>query len=212
MSREITIAAEPREGRGKNEARRLRARGAAPAVLYGSGGSSVAVAVDPKEVNRILRSKSGPNTIFDVSVTNGETTPAMIVDWQHDPVKSTLLHVDLKRIDLSQRIRVNVPVHTLGDPQGVPILVSLLKDPEVNYVVPWSLGQIGDQAAVGPLVNALDDDSPSMRVLAIYALETLNAKEALPRLISLLDDHRLSNFGAQASVADAARAAIAKLR
>jgi Na+/proline symporter/ribosomal protein L25 (general stress protein Ctc) len=97
------------------------ARGSAPAVLYGSGGSSVAVAVDPKEVNRILRSKSGPNTIFDVSVTNGETTPAMIVDWQHDPVKSNLLHVDLKRIDLTQRIRVAVPVHTLGDPQGVKL-------------------------------------------------------------------------------------------
>jgi HEAT repeat protein len=62
------------------------------------------------------------------------------------------------------------------------------------------------------LIDALDDDSPSTRVLAIYALETLNAKEALPRLISLLDDHRRSNFGAQASVADAARAAIAKLR
>ena len=121
MSREITIVAEPREGRGKNEARRLRARGSAPAVLYGSGGSSVAVAVDPKEVNRILRSKSGPNTIFDVSVKNGETTPAMIVDWQHDPVKTTLLHVDLKRIDLTQRIRVNVPVHTIGDPQGVKL-------------------------------------------------------------------------------------------
>jgi hypothetical protein len=100
----------------------------------------------------------------------------------------------------------------LGDPRAVPILVSLLKDPEVNYVVPWSLGEIGDKRAVGPLIEALDDDSPSMRVLAIYALETLNAKEALPRLTSLLDDHRLSNFGAQVSVADAARAAIAKLR
>jgi HEAT repeat protein len=105
--------------------------------------------------------------------------------------------------------------HLLGDlrdPQAVPILVSLLKDAEVNSIVPWALGQIGDKRAVGPLLNALDDDSPSMRVTAIYALETLNAKEALPRLISLLDDHRMSNFGAQMSVADAARAAIAKLR
>jgi HEAT repeat protein len=100
----------------------------------------------------------------------------------------------------------------LRDPQAVPILVSLLKDPEVNYVVPWALGEIGDKRGVGPLIDLLDDDSPSMRVLAIYALETLNAKEALPRLISLLDDQRLSNFGVQASVADAARAAIAKLR
>jgi HEAT repeat protein len=67
-------------------------------------------------------------------------------------------------------------------------------------------------SAVGPLLEALDEDNPSMRVLAIYALETLNAREALPRLISLLDDRRKSNFGAQVSVAEAAEAAIAGLR
>jgi hypothetical protein len=105
--------------------------------------------------------------------------------------------------------------HLLGDlrdPQGVPLLVSLLNDDEVKSVVPWALGQIGDKRAIGPLLTALDDDSPSMRVLAIYALEMLDAQEALPRLVSLLDDRRRSNFGAQVSVADAARAAIAKLR
>jgi HEAT repeat protein len=82
----------------------------------------------------------------------------------------------------------------------------------VTGIVPWALGEIGDQRAVGPLLNALDDDSPSARVMAIYALEALKAKEALPRLIALLDDHRRTNFGAQVSVADAARAAIAKLK
>lgn len=106
-------------------------------------------------------------------------------------------------------------VHLLGDlrdPRAIPILVPLLKDPEVTSIVPWALGQIGDKRAIGPLLDALDDDSPSTRVLAIYALETLNAKEAVPRLIQLLDDHRKSNFGAQVSVAEAAKAAIAKLQ
>jgi hypothetical protein len=105
--------------------------------------------------------------------------------------------------------------HLLGDlrdPRAVPILVPLLNDKEVGSTVPWALGQIGDKRATGPLLDALDDESPAMRVLVIYALETLNASEALPRLISLLDDHRASNFGAQVTVADAARAAIAKLR
>jgi hypothetical protein len=105
--------------------------------------------------------------------------------------------------------------HLLGDlrdPRAVSILVPLLTDSEVSSIVPWALGQIGDKRAVGALLDALDDDSPSLRVLSIYALETLNAREALPRLISLLDDHRKSNFGAQASVADAAKAAIAKLQ
>jgi len=106
-------------------------------------------------------------------------------------------------------------VHLLGelrDPRAIPILIPLLKDADLNYKVPWALEQIGDKGAIGPLLDVLDDESPSMRVLAIYALETLNAREALPRLILLLDDHRTSNFGSQVSVADAARAAIAKLQ
>jgi large subunit ribosomal protein L25 len=121
MRKEITIEAQPRELRGKNEARRLRAGGSVPAVLYGAGRESVAVAVNPKEVNRILHSKTGHNTIFDVAVTGGETTPVMVVDWQNDPIKEYLLHVDLKRIDLNARIRVKVPVHTVGDPKGVKL-------------------------------------------------------------------------------------------
>jgi len=119
--KDITIAAETRDSRGKNEARRLRANSSAPAVLYGSGGESVAIAVDPKEIKKILHSKTGHNTIFDVAVKGGETTPVMIIDWQNDPIKDHLLHVDLKRIDLNKRIRVKVPVHTTGDPQGVKI-------------------------------------------------------------------------------------------
>lgn len=121
MRKDITIVAERRDSRGKNEARRLRASGSVPAVLYGSGGDAVAVAVNPKEVNRILHSKTGHNTIFDIAVTGGETTPVMVVDWQNDPIKDYLLHVDLKRIDLNARIRVKVPVHTVGDPKGVKL-------------------------------------------------------------------------------------------
>lgn len=121
MARDITIVAEPRSSRGKNEARRLRATGSAPAVLYGSAGEAVPVAVSPKELGRILHSKTGHNTIFNLSVKGGETTPVMIVDWQTDPIKDTLLHADLKRIDLTKRIRVKVPVHTTGEPKGVKL-------------------------------------------------------------------------------------------
>jgi len=105
--------------------------------------------------------------------------------------------------------------HVLGDlrdPRAVATLVSLLKDPETNSIVPWALEKIGDKRAIGPLLDVLEDDGPTMRVLAIYALEGLRATEALPRLTSLLDDHRRSNFGGRVSVADAARAAIEKLK
>ncbi|MCX6634992.1 MAG: 50S ribosomal protein L25 [Acidobacteria bacterium] len=119
MKQEITITAELRDSRGKNEARRLRAGGKIPAVVYGARQQSVAVAVSPKDLNRILRSKSGHNTIFNVDIQGRENTAVMIVDWQNDPVRENLLHADLKRIDLTQRIAVKVPVHTTGEPKGV---------------------------------------------------------------------------------------------
>jgi len=118
MRRDITIVAEPRELRGKNEARRLRARGLAPAVIYGAGKEAQAVAVNPKEVNKILHSATGHNTLFNVQ-TNGDTALVMIVDWQRHPLRENLLHLDLKRIDLNQRLKVKVPVATTGEPRGV---------------------------------------------------------------------------------------------
>jgi len=104
--------------------------------------------------------------------------------------------------------------HLLGDlkdPRAVPVLVSLLDEPEVNSIVPWSLGEIGDKRAVAPLIQALADSDPSMRVLAIYGLEQLHATDAIPALRRLLEDHQRTTFGNQVPVADAARAAITKL-
>jgi HEAT repeats len=76
----------------------------------------------------------------------------------------------------------------LKDSRAVPLLVPLLKDKEVNSIVPWSLGQIGDESAIPALIQTLDDKSPEMRVLAIYPLEKRKAKEAFPQLHDLLDD------------------------
>jgi large subunit ribosomal protein L25 len=121
MRKDLTVAAESRDSRGKNEARRLRAKGSMPAVIYGGPEGPAPVAVNPKELSRILHSKTGHNTIFNMTITGGETTPVMIVDWQFDPIKDSLLHVDLKRIDLNKRIVVKVPVVTQGDPNGVNI-------------------------------------------------------------------------------------------
>ncbi|HYP09028.1 MAG TPA: 50S ribosomal protein L25 [Bryobacteraceae bacterium] len=120
MRKDITITAEPRETRGKNEARRLRVRGLVPAIVYGIGSDPVSVAVDPKQVTGILKSGSGHNTIFDIDI-QGAKAPVMIVDWQHEPIKAKLLHVDLLRIDLSKKVVVKIPVHTHGEAVGVKI-------------------------------------------------------------------------------------------
>ena len=127
MRKEITVSAEPRKTRGKNEARRLRVKGFAPAVLYGAEREAVPIAVNPAELRRILLSGTGANTIFNLAVQGIEETPAMIVDWQSDPVRNHLLHADLKRIDLSKRIHIKVRVHTTGDPKGVKIQGGLLE-------------------------------------------------------------------------------------
>jgi large subunit ribosomal protein L25 len=116
----MSLEAQPRQAgsRGKNEARRLRKSGRVPAVLYGAKKDSVAVSVDPKGVSRILSSDSGHNTIFDLSV-DGERTKAMIVDWQYEPIKGALMHVDLKRIAMDQRLKVMVPIQLQGEAAGV---------------------------------------------------------------------------------------------
>jgi large subunit ribosomal protein L25 len=124
---DTVVAAQVRDTRGKNEARRTRRSGLIPGVIYGAFKDAVSVSVDPKAINKIIRSKTGYNTIFNVHVDGGETTPVMVVDQQYDPVKSHLLHVDLKRIDLTKRLRVSVPVHTKGEPAGVKTQGGLLE-------------------------------------------------------------------------------------
>ena len=127
MRRDITVAAEPRSLRGKNEARRLRVQGKIPAVVYGAYKDSISIGLNPREITAILRSKSGHNTIFNLSIQEVETTPVMVVDTQYDPVKGNLLHADLKRIDLGKRIRVSVPVITRGEAQGIKLQGGLLE-------------------------------------------------------------------------------------
>ena len=115
------IEGQVREGRGKGPARRTRLTGMVPAVLYGGKKDAISLTVDAKQVARILRSETGHNTIFTVTVANGGDEKAMVRDWQVDPISGKLLHVDLFRIAMDVRMRVMVPVHTFGEPQGVKL-------------------------------------------------------------------------------------------
>ncbi len=117
---QIVVEAAPREERGKNAARRIRRSGQIPAVLYGASAEPLAVAVNAKQVASILRSEAGHNTIFTVKLPGGEHR-AILKDWQVDPVKGSLLHVDMLRVAMDVRMRVKVPVHTFGEPKGVKL-------------------------------------------------------------------------------------------
>jgi large subunit ribosomal protein L25 len=115
----FTVEGKIREERGKNAARRTRLTGQVPAILYGGRKDSVALSVNGKQLSRILRSESGHNTIFTVQVAGANEERAILKDWQVDPVSGKLLHVDLLRIAMDVRMRVKIPVHTFGEPQGV---------------------------------------------------------------------------------------------
>src|ERR1700752_2745594 len=119
----------------KNQARRVRIDGKIPAVVYGAGKDSLSISVDPRVVTRILNSESGHNTIFDLAM-GGEKTKAMIVDWQYEPIKGKLLHIDLKRIALDKVLKVSVPIFLVGEAAGVKqeggIMEQMLREVEIE--------------------------------------------------------------------------------
>jgi large subunit ribosomal protein L25 len=129
------LEAQPRTAGTKNDARRVRRGGKVPAVIYGAGKAALSVSVDPRQVTRILHSQTGHNTVFDLTV-DGERTKAMIVDWQYEPIKGSLLHIDLKRIAMDQKLRVNVPIELVGESAGVKqqggILEQIAREVEVE--------------------------------------------------------------------------------
>jgi large subunit ribosomal protein L25 len=137
ISQEV-VAATPREGKfNKNAARRVRMKGRIPAVVYGAAEPAVAIEVDPKQIQKILHSDTGHNSIFDLEITGSTAkTKAMIVDWQYEPIKGTLIHIDLKRIALDKVMIVEVPIQLVGTATGVKnqggILDQVLREVEIE--------------------------------------------------------------------------------
>jgi large subunit ribosomal protein L25 len=133
---EITVRAELRAGRGKNDARRLRARGLVPLTIYGGGGEPMSAAAPLAELAAILRSGAGHNAIFTLEVDGVGPTEVMFLDRQIDPVRSRLVHADLRRLVRGQEIEVSVRLELEGEPAGVTegegILEQLLREVEIR--------------------------------------------------------------------------------
>ena len=112
---DATLQAEKRDGRGKNEARRLRASGRIPAVVYGAEkGKAVEIAVDPKILMRILHSESGVNTLIGLKVDGGDTR-VMVKEYQIDPIDHKLLHADFYQVAMDKALTVTVPLLMKGE-------------------------------------------------------------------------------------------------
>jgi large subunit ribosomal protein L25 len=120
---DATLRVEKREGRGKNEARRLRAQGRIPAVLYGAEkGKATEIAVDPRELLRILHSESGVNTLIGIEGLDGVAgggARVLVKEYQLDPIDHKLLHADFYQVAMDRAITVTVPIALKGEAKGV---------------------------------------------------------------------------------------------
>jgi large subunit ribosomal protein L25 len=194
MSHAFTIEAEPREDFGKNCARRTRRSGRIPGVVYGGGGPVIPVSVDPEGIREILHSEAGHNTIFTLEVRGKAPSRAMVRDWQKEPIRGGLLHVDLVRIAADTKLKLKVAIHVTGEPKGVKIdggvFEFMLREVEVEClpddipesftadVAPLALGQSFrvSELSVGPKVKILTD--PTRVVAHVVALKAEEEKPA----------------------------------
>ncbi len=121
MIQDLNVAAEPREDFGKNAARRLRQSGRIPAILYGGGGPSIPISVDPRQIAEILHSESGHNAIFMLAIRGKAPARVILREWQMDPVHGGLLHLDMVRVARDAKLKVSVPIHVTGEARGVKV-------------------------------------------------------------------------------------------
>lgn len=119
MAEKVTVKAERRETRGKNESRRLRVDGKVPVVVYGGGSESVAAAASLKDLAAILRTDTGVNTVFSLDIEGEGVNDVIFQDRQIDPIKGRLIHADLRRFAKGEKIEMTVPIHLIGEPDSL---------------------------------------------------------------------------------------------
>lgn len=192
--RELTVT--PREGVGKSLARRLRRSGKTPGILYG-GPSPIKIAVDPREVFRIIHGHEGSTQLLRVTFAGSKDSRMVILrDMQLDPVSENLVHVDLQEVNMDKPIQVTVALHHVGEPVGVRdtqgILEMVLREVQVSCLpanIPEDIKAdvsnlaIGDVLTVGDLVvpegvRVLTDQAQAVATVAPPAAEEIAAPVA----------------------------------
>ncbi len=161
---ELTIKVEKRDKTGKNANRQLRALGAVPAVVYGDKKDPVPITIDRKKVIELLKKGGGENAVFKLELAGTKASRhAMIRDLQVDPISRRIIHIDFQRIDLKEKVRVEVPIHLIGEPTGVKneggVLDFITREVEVECLpndIPPALEIDVSALAIGDHVEAKD--------------------------------------------------------
>lgn len=172
---EIVVSAKTRADRGKNAAKRLRREGLVPGVVYGGKGENVAVAVDPKALQRVLRSEAGRNSILKLDIANAGSTNAILKSWQVDPIKEKFLHADFFRIAMDVAIRVTVPIHVTGEARGVKVDAGILE---------LILREIEVECLPGDIPERIDVDVTDLGINGALRISDV----AAPAKVKILED------------------------
>ena len=196
----VIVEVEPRIQTGKHALHELRRAGKIPAVLYGGTGQAVSLQLQPRQLANVLGTKSKHHTLFQLQVQGGEETLAMIAETQWQPVKGTLRHVDFKRVLMDRKIRVHVPVITMGEPRGIKeqggVFELLIRELEVESLpadllndFTWDVASmmLHDQVRVSDLQGKIGDRIRILRepqtvichVVAPKAVEEVKPEEAV---------------------------------
>jgi large subunit ribosomal protein L25 len=170
---ENALSADARGGIGKGVARKLRAAGRIPAVLYGKGKEGEAISVDPTSLERLLHtSESGMNTLIDLSV-GGRTSTVLLKDLQRDPIRGRYLHADFFVVDLKQELQVTIPLHFVGKAKGLEfggIVEHPLREVEVACLpqaIPDSIEVDVTELNIGDSLHVRDLQTPAgVRVIS----------------------------------------------
>ena len=204
MAIEIKINAEPRSAVGRNAVKKIKQAGFVPAVIYGAKDAALNLQLIEHEVVKALGHASSESVLVEIAVKGGGVRTALIQEVQHHPVTRKILHVDLHSVSMDELLTAEVPVETVGDPEGVTTGGGLLEhtlhsleveclpgDLPTAITVDVSALKIGDSLHVRDLklpkgVTVLND--PDLTVAAVAAPtvvdETTTASTGGPAVVS----------------------------
>jgi large subunit ribosomal protein L25 len=173
---ETALIVEARVDTGKGAARKLRAAGRMPAILYGQGKESVPLTLDPRALDRVLKA-GGANTLLDLTVeglTDLGSPVALVKELQRHPIRGTILHADVYQVDLTKTVEVEVPIHLIGKAKGV----------DFGGIVEHSLREVALECLPRSIPASIEVDITSMEIGDVIHVRDL----ALPTGVSLVSD------------------------
>jgi len=173
---ETALVVESRASTGKGAARKLRAAGRIPAVLYGQGKASLPLTIDPRALEKVLRS-GGANALLDLTVEGRPelgSPVALVKELQRHPIRGTIVHADLYQVDLTRTVEVEVPVHLVGKAKGL----------DFGGILEHSLREVALECLPRSIPAAIEVDITNMELGDVIHVRDL----VLPAGVSLLTD------------------------